>query len=103
MFIFILFFYAWLQETVFHIVHPYDLHIALKYTCDYRRYQHKNGSLQQIQKQPKFYDTYENLNLQQNIISTGYTIVLVLSKMSHHVETQSDYYIRYIIDTISAK
>lgn len=82
---------------MFHIVHADDLHIALKHTCDYRRYAHKDGQLHSYQKQPRFHNG-NDYNFVSALKSTQYTKILVLSKIVGSTTTQSDYYIQYVVD-----
>lgn len=85
---------------MFHVINVADLDIALKFTCDYRRYTNKY-SVSSYKKQPKFYN---NVNLALDDIC-GYIeddssiVVLVLSKIHGFDETlQCDYYIQYVVE-----
>lgn len=81
---------------MFHIVHESDLKKALKYTCDYRRYSYNYNETSNINKQPKFYciddatlGTIKELNDKK---------LLVVSVIPGIIQTQSDYYIQYVVD-----
>jgi len=81
---------------VYHVIHQDDLNIALKYTCDYRRY---NWNMNfNVGKQPKFYSDIQNLVSIYSNLSNTKKILLVLSKISGNTVTQCDYYIQYVVD-----
>ncbi|VVC25524.1 Hypothetical protein CINCED_3A023718 [Cinara cedri] len=86
-------------DTVYCIVHTDDLSIALKYTCDYRRY-NKTAYGPNLNKQPKFYNSVSSA-ITNNFIDLENAKVLVLYKISGNTLTQSDYYVQYVVSLSS--
>lgn len=80
---------------MFHVVQENDLEIALKYTCDYRRY----NQIQRCEarnKHPLFYSNIQSAV--SKLSSFSNSCVLVVNKIPGTTETQSDYYIQYVVD-----
>ncbi|XP_050528145.1 uncharacterized protein LOC126898247 [Daktulosphaira vitifoliae] len=84
------------EEIVLHgIIDEDDLKIALKYTCDYRRYKSTKGV--DNNKHPCFYYSFADLkdSIRKYNTIENYLYVLVLTKLINPLKTQCDYYIKY--------
>lgn len=85
---------------MFHAINVADLEIALKYTCDYRRYTNKY-KCSSYKKQPNFYN---NIHLAIDDIcrcieDNNSIVILILSKIRGFDDVlQCDYYIQYVVD-----
>ncbi|CAH1708978.1 unnamed protein product [Aphis gossypii] len=85
------------EETVFHVVQENDLETALKYTCDYRRYNRiYRYRCEATNKHPLFYSNIQSAV--SNLSSFNNGCVLVVNKIPGITKTQSDYYIQYVVD-----
>ncbi|VVC40785.1 Hypothetical protein CINCED_3A009403 [Cinara cedri] len=84
------------EDIVFHVVHRDDLETALKFNCDYRRYQRRHEGLYEDHKHPKFYHSFKDL-INVNNHSMSDIRVLVLKILTNEPKTQCDYYIEYVV------
>lgn len=88
-----------LQETVFYVIHTSELAIALKFTCDYRRLNSSINYYGSTNNQPCFISSVSEAISKTMLDGMEHKKnILILSKISGSTETQSDYYIRYVVD-----
>lgn len=70
--------------------------IALKFNCDYRRYQKRYEGFYEDGLHPKFYHSISNLLNEIKLPLTDLR-VLVLKILTDVPQTQCDYYISYMV------
>lgn len=77
-------------------MHLTDLDIALRHTCDYRRYSKRHAHLYNYNNQPRFFRNVKDATAAVEW-NNDEKIVFVLSKICGETQTQSDYYVQYVV------
>lgn len=85
-----------MQGIVFHGVHKDDLQVALKFNCDYRRYQKKSDGFYGNSQNPMFYNSLSEL-LKKTIHPITDINVLVVQILTKEPQRQCDFFVQYVV------